>query len=555
MAQFYKQFCTESFDENGLLKDFSINCPPDFNYGYDVVDALADLEPDKEALVWCDTNSNERRFSFKDISRLSSKCTNVLKADGIQKGDRVMLMLKRHYEYWYVTVALHKLGAIVIPATNMLTAKDIIYRVQSADIKAIICTPHGEVADNVMQALPECPTLTHRYIVREDMEGFDDLTKRIENASDVFERILGSSLDPMMLYFTSGTTGHPKPVLHDYSYPLAHIVTAKHWQNVIDGGLHLTVAETGWAKASWGKIYGQWLAGSAVMAYDFDKFSPGDLLGVIEKYKVTTFCAPPTIYRFFVKHGVNRYDLSNLTYCTNAGEALSPEIYREFFEETGLKLMESFGQTETTPIVLNVVGSVAKVGSMGKPSPLYDVDLVDENGNSVAPDEEGEIVVRKPEKGRQIGMLLSYGNPEDTESFRVWRDNIYHTGDLARKDEDGYIWFVGRCDDIIKSSGYRIGPFEIESVLLEHPAVLECAITGVPDPDRGQIIKATIVLSNGYEPSEELMKELQEFVKKSTAPYKYPRAISFVQQLPKTISGKVRRVALRDQSPKASANK
>lgn len=554
MAQFYKQFCTESFDENGLLKDFSINCPPDFNYGYDVVDALADLEPDKEALVWCDTNSNERRFSFKDISRLSSKCANVLKADGIQKGDRVMLMLKRHYEYWYVTVALHKLGAIVIPATNMLTAKDIIYRVQSADIKAIICTPHGEVADNVMQALPECPTLTHRYIVREDMEGFDDLTKRIENASDVFERILGSSLDPMMLYFTSGTTGHPKPVLHDYSYPLAHIVTAKHWQNVIDGGLHLTVAETGWAKASWGKIYGQWLAGSAVMAYDFDKFSPGDLLGVIEKYKVTTFCAPPTIYRFFVKHGANRYDLSNLTYCTNAGEALSPEIYREFFEETGLKLMESFGQTETTPIVLNVVGSVAKVGSMGKPSPLYDVDLVDENGNSVAPGEEGEIVVRKPEKGRQIGMLLSYGNPEDTESFRVWRDNIYHTGDLARKDEDGYIWFVGRCDDIIKSSGYRIGPFEIESVLLEHPAVLECAITGVPDPDRGQIIKATIVLSNGYEPSEELMKELQEFVKKSTAPYKYPRAISFVQQLPKTISGKVRRVALRDQSPKASAN-
>lgn len=548
MSQFYKQFCTETFDEDGLLSDFSVNCPPDFNYGYDVVDALADLEPDKQALVWCDTDGNERRFSFGEISRLSSQCANALKADGIRKGDMVMVMLKRHYEYWYVTVALHKLGAIAIPATNMLTSKDIIYRVQSASIKAIICTPSGDVPDNVLQALPDCPSLTHRYIVRTERDGFVNLTTRIEQADNALERISNSSLDPMMLYFTSGTTGHPKPVLHDYSYPLAHIVTAKHWQNVSDGGLHLTVAETGWAKASWGKIFGQWLVGSAVMVYDFDKFSPGDLLAVMEKYKVTTFCAPPTIYRFFVKHGLGKYDLSSLAYCTNAGEALNPEIYREFFDATGIKLMESFGQTETTPIVLNVVGSEARVGSMGKANPLYDVALVDEFDNPVPPNEEGEIVVRKPESGRQIGMLVSYGSTDSTETTRVWRDGIYHTGDLARMDEDGYIWFVGRCDDIIKSSGYRIGPFEIESVLMEHEAVLECAITGVPDPDRGQIIKATIVLSSGYEPSRELSIELQEFVKKNTAPYKYPRMIAFVQQLPKTISGKVRRVALREHS-------
>lgn len=546
MEEFYKRFCTESFDKNGLLEDFSINCPPDFNFGYDVVDAIAESDPDKEALVWCDTEGNERRFTFGEISRLSSKCANALGAGGIKKGDKVMLMLKRHYEYWYVIIALHKLGAIAIPATHMLTTKDIVYRVQSANIKAVVCTPQGDVADFVAQALPQCGSLTHKYIVRERREGFINLTDRIEEASDKFERVLSSAYDPMLLYFTSGTTGLPKAVLHDYSYPLAHIVTAKYWQNVADGGLHLTVAETGWAKASWGKLYGQWLAGCAVMVYDFDKFSPRDLLGVIEKYKVTSFCAPPTIYRFFVKNGIDNYDLSNLTYCTNAGEALNPEIYKEFYEATGIKLIESYGQTETTPLVLNIAGSEARIGSMGKPNPLYDVDIVDDSGNSVGDGEEGEIVVRQPACGeRQIGMLISYGSQDD--KYRVWRDGIYHTGDIARRDGHGYFWFVGRCDDIIKSSGYRIGPFEIESVILEHPAVLECAITGVPDPERGQIIKATIVLSAGCEASEELAAELQNYVKKNTAPYKYPRVIEFVQQLPKTISGKIRRVELRRQ--------
>lgn len=547
MASFYKKFCTESFDKDGLLDSFSINCPPDFNYGYDVVDAIAQEAPNKEALVWCDTDKNERRFTFGEISRLSSKCANAFLADGIKKGDKVMLMLKRHYEYWYSIIALHKIGAIAIPATHMLTTKDIIYRVQNANIKAVVCTPQGSVADYVTASLPECPSLTLKYIVRNDKDGFINLTKRIEDAPEDLERIPNSSYDPMLLYFTSGTTGHPKAVLHDYSYPLAHIVTAKHWHNVTDGGLHLSVAETGWAKASWGKLYGQWLAGSAVMVYDFDKFLPGNLLKIIEKYKVTTFCAPPTIYRFFVKHGLKKYDLSNLTYCTNAGEALSPEIYREFYEASGIKLMESYGQTETTPLALNVVGSTARIGSMGKPNPLYNVDIVDESGNSVKDGEEGEIVVRQPEgDGRQIGILMCYG--ENNDKYRVWRDGIYHTGDIARKDEDGYIWFVGRCDDIIKSSGYRIGPFEIESVLLEHPAVLECAITGIPDPERGQIIKATIVLSPDFEPSHKLVEELQEFVKKNTAPYKYPRSIEFVHSLPKTISGKVRRVELREKA-------
>lgn len=546
MGEFYKKFCMESFDENGILEDFSINCPPDFNYGYDVVDALAEMHPDREALVYCDTEGNERRFTVGEISRLSSKCANALSADGIKKGDKVMLILKRHYEYWYIIVALHKLGAITIPATHMLTAKDIAYRVESADIKAVICTPQGDVTDFVTEA--GCEALTHRYIVRENRAGFVNLTERIENAPDTFERVSNSSSDPMLLYFTSGTTGNPKAVLHDYSYPLAHIVTAKYWQNNTVGGLHLTVAETGWAKASWGKLYGQWLMGSAVAVYDFDKFSPQDLLAVIEKYKVNTFCAPPTIYRFFVKHGIDKYDLSNLNYCTNAGEPLSPEIYKEFFDATGLKLIECYGQTETTPLVLNIAGSEHRIGSMGKPNPLYCVDIVDENGYPVKTGEEGEIVVRRPGGGeRQIGMLISYGDSQE-DKYRVWREGIYHTGDIARRDNDGYYWFVGRCDDIIKSSGYRIGPYEIESVLLEHPAVLECAITGIPDPVRGQIIKATIVLSAGCKPAKKLVEELQNFVKKNTAPYKYPRVIEFVKQLPKTISGKVRRVELRKQS-------
>jgi len=552
MTKFYAQYCKENFSKDGVLSEFSVNCPADFNFSYDVVDAIAAEDPEREALVWCDTEGNERRFTFDQMSKLSSRCANVLRQDGIGKGDRVLIILKRHYEYWYVILALHKLGAVAIPATHMLTEKDIVYRVNSASIKAVISTPTGEVAHFAAQAASACPTLTHKYIVREERDGFINLTQRIEAASEHFPRQQISVEDPMLLYFTSGTTGHPKAVVHDFAYPLAHIVTARHWQNVVPGGLHLTVAETGWAKAAWGKLYGQWLCGSAVLAYDFDKFSPGDLLRIIQDYKVTTFCAPPTIYRFFVKYGIDQYDLSALTYCTNAGEALSPEIYKQFHQATGIRLMEGFGQTETTLLIFNPVNSREKVGSMGKPNPLYNVQLVNDAGEPVAPGEEGEIVVMQPPQGgKQYGMLSSYGD-DAALSARVWRDGVYHTGDIAYQDDEGYFWYVSRGDDIIKSSGYRIGPFEIESVLLEHPSVLECAITGEPDPERGQVIKATIVLCEGYEPSETLAKELQEFVKVSTAPYKYPRIVSFVSQLPKTISGKIRRVEIRERSKKGA---
>jgi len=546
MEDFYKRFCEEAFDENGVLSKFAVKCPPDFNYAYDVVDEIARLEPARRALVWCDEAGAEASFTFEALRRLSNQTANVLASYGIGKGDRVMLILKRHYEYWYTLMALHKLGAVAVPATHMLTVKDILYRVESAGICAVVCTPDGNVSDAVLTAQEDCPTLEHLFIVRQQKAGFACLTDELAGAPETFERRPNSEDDPMLLYFTSGTTGYPKAVLHDFSYPLAHIVTAKHWQNVEPGGLHLTVAETGWAKASWGKLYGQWLAGSAVMVYDFDKFVPGDLLRVIERYQVTSFCAPPTIYRFFVKHGMTGYDLSSLKYATNAGEALNPEIYKRFYETTGLRLMEGFGQTETTLLVLNPVGSQALPGSMGRPNPLYDVMIVDEAGAETEPGRVGELVVRPRQNGKQYGIFRGY-HGDDALQESVWDGGVYHTGDTAYFDENGYYWYVGRKDDIIKSSGYRIGPFEIESVLMEHPAVLECAVTGVPDEDRGQLVKATIVLTAGYTPSDDLAKELQDYVRRVTAPYKYPRAIAFEKELPKTISGKIRRVALRSR--------
>ena len=546
MKLIYKECCHEEFDANGTLTSFSIRCPDTFNFAYDVVDRIAREDPERLALVWCNVAGEERRFNFREISARSNQTANYLKSLGIRKGDRVMLMLKRHHEYWTTILALHKLGAVAVPATHMLTVKDIVYRVQSASIKAVVCTPDGDLADYVLEAQKQCPTLTVTCIVRRPKQGFLLLDEGVAASPDRFDRVPTLSTDPLLMYFTSGTTGYPKAVIHDHSYPLAHIITARHWQNVKEGGLHLTVADTGWGKASWGKLYGQWLAGTAVMVYDFDKFVAADLMAVIQKYQVTTFCAPPTIYRFLIKEGIEGYDFSSLTYATNAGEALNYEIYRQFVEKTGVQLMEGFGQTETTLLVANLAGSRSKPGSMGKPSPLYDVHLMDRDGNEVATGEVGEIVVRPCREGRQFGIFTAYNNDEELYK-KVWKGGVYHTGDTAYRDEDGYFWYVGRVDDIIKSSGYRIGPFEIESVLMEHPAVMECAITGVPDPERGQIVKATIVLTRQYAPSPELARELQEYVKKATAPYKYPRVVEFVKELPKTISGKIRRVEIREK--------
>lgn len=550
MQGLHLKYVNESYDENGLLKSFSLNVPDHFNFGYDVVDEMARLEPNKTAMIWCNDAGEEKIFSFGDIKYYSDKTANFLKSCGIGKGDIVMLVLKRHYEFWFSIVALHKLGAVALPGTFLLTKPDFVYRFQSAKVKAIICTGDGETADHVDAADPECPTLKTKIVVHGKRPGWLSFTEGMEAADSRFERPTGAegtvTTDPMLIYFSSGTTSLPKMVCHNFAYPLGHIITGKHWQNVDPDGLHLTVAETGWGKAVWGKLYGQWIMEAAVFVYDFDRFHPKDLLEKIQKYHITTFCAPPTIYRFFIKEGMDGYDLSSLKYATTAGEALNPEVFNKFYEYTGLKLMEGFGQTETTLTVANLKGTQPKPGSMGKPTLQYDVRVVDEDCKPVAPGEVGEIVINT-EHGVPAGLFQSYyRDPERTRE--AWHDGYYHTGDTAWMDEDGYLWYVGRTDDVIKSSGYRIGPFEIESVLMEHPAVLECAVTAAPDPVRGQVVKATIVLTKKYKPSDELAKEIQNYVKKMTAPYKYPRIIEFVEDLPKTISGKIRRVEIRNKS-------
>jgi acetyl-CoA synthetase len=544
------KYVNETYDDHGTLTRFSLNIPENFNFAYDIVDEMARLEPDKRAMVWCNPQGVEKIFTYADIKKYSDKTANLLKSIGIGKGDMVMLILKRHYEFWFSIVALHKLGAIAIPGTALLTTKDLVYRFNAADVKAVICTSDGDISDYVDAALADSPTVEHRIITRSEKAGWLSFDKEVEAAGDHLERPQGADAvnvhDPMLMYFTSGTSGLPKLVGHDHTYPLAHIITAKHWQNVDPDGLHLTVAETGWGKAVWGKLYGQWIMESAVFVYDFDKFDPGDLLSKIEKYRITTFCAPPTIFRFFIKEGIEGYDLSSLKYATIAGEALNPEVFNRFYEFTGIKLMEGFGQTETTVTIANLFGMQPKPGSMGKPSPLFELDLVDESDNPVQTGEIGEIVVKTIGNGQPGVFMGYYREPERTKS--VMHDGLYHTGDTAWRDEDGYFWYVGRTDDVIKSSGYRIGPFEVESVLMEHPAVLECAVTGVPDPVRGQIIKATIVTARGYTPSDELAKRIQDHVKRQTAPYKYPRIIEFVPELPKTISGKIRRMEIREKT-------
>jgi acetyl-CoA synthetase len=550
LDQYLSQSHFSSYQD--FVENFQIRIPENFNFAYDVVDQIALKTPDKIAMVWCNDNGEEEIFTFGQMKKYSDKAANFFQSAGIRKGDPVMLILKRRFEFWFCTLALNKIGAITIPATHLLSTKDIVYRNNAADIKMIVCVPESEVIQHVEEAEPKSPTFRVKALIGEDREGWLNFNAGMDKSSKEFVRPSGvdatQNEDIMLLYFTSGTTGMPKMVNHNYIYPLGHILTAKYWQNVQDNGLHFTVADTGWAKSAWGKIYGQWISGSAVMTYDLDKFVPKKLMEVIEKYKVTTFCAPPTIYRFLIKEDLNQFDLSALKYCVVAGEPLNPEVYKQFLEATGIKLMEGYGQTECTVALATFSWMEPKPGSMGKPSPGYQIDLLDDEGHSCEVGEEGQIVIYT-RKNPPVGMFGGYYRDEKL-TRKVWHDDIYYTGDMAWRDEDGYYWFVGRIDDVIKSSGYRIGPFEVESALMEHPAVLECAITAVPDHDRGQVVKATIILSQGYQESVELAKELQEHVKKVTAPYKYPRIVEFVTELPKTISGKIRRVQIREEGEK-----
>ncbi|MDR0538982.1 MAG: AMP-binding protein [Spirochaetaceae bacterium] len=541
-----------------LRKGFAIRVPERFNFVHDVVDVYARAEPFRRALVWCDDAGNEKVFNFADIAAESARTANFLLALGIKKGDAVMLILRRRYEFWFFLLALHRLGAVAVPATNMLLAEDIAYRANMAGIKAIITLEDEALQGEVEKALPQsagvCALVTvgkprsgwlcfTQGGVTQDgtiIQGYAAYSNVMETAA---ENTAGSNSDTMLLYFTSGTSGHPKMVAHNFTYPLGHIVTAKYWQNVIDGGLHLTVAETGWAKAMWGKIYGQWLCGSAVFAYDMITFKPALLLEKMARYSVTTFCAPPTVYRYLSRQNLAAFDLSALKHCTTAGEALEPLLAKKWLDLTGLVIYEGFGQTETTLLAGTFAGMEARHGSMGKPAPGYEIDITDNDGNSCGCDMPGEIVLRL-ENGRPFGMFAGYYKDEALTSA-TFNGNLYRTGDIAQRDKDGYLWFLGRKDDMIKSAGYRISPFEVESVLVKHPAVLECAVTGVACPKRGQAVKATIVLTTGWEPNPALSRELQEFVKKQTAPYKFPRIIEFADSLPKTISGKIRRAAIR----------
>ncbi len=546
MSDLHKDYLKETFAADGTLTGVSFEIPPDFNFAYDVVDRIAREQPGRRALEWCNVAGEERTLSFEDVARESDRAASFFRSLGIGRGDRVMLILKRHYQFWFAAMALHKLGAVCIPATNQLQVKDLVYRFEAASVKAVVCTAEGEVAANVEKAVESSPGVQVRILVRGEREGWLSYVRGTAEAVP-FVRPTGADApvvsDTMLLYFTSGTTGLPKMVSHDYSYPLGHIVTAKHWHNVVPDGLHFTVSETGWAKSVWGKLYGQWLMEAGIFVYDFDRFVPAELLSRIEKYRITTFCAPPTIYRFLIKEDLTKYDLSSLRYATIAGEALNPEVFEQFLKATGLKLMEGFGQTETTVQIANFPWMEPKPGSMGRPNPMYDILLADEDGNAVRAGQVGEICIRT-DKGRPVGMFGGYLMNEQL-TRKVWHDGVYHTGDMAWRDEDGHFWYVGRDDDIIKSSGYRIGPFEVESVLMEHPAVLECAVIGVPDPVRTQVVKATVVPARGYVPSEALALELQEYVKTHTAPYKYPRILEFATELPKTISGKIRRTEIR----------
>lgn len=528
-------------DENGALKEISFNDEDNFNFAFDIVDEIAKKHPAKLAMLHIDKDKNERRFTFNDMKRASNMCANYFKALGIKKGDRVMLVLKRHYQFWFAILGLHKLGAIAIPATNLLQEHDFDYRFKAAGVSAILCTSDGDVAHQVDLAAPQCPTLTTKIIVGEKRDGWHDFNNEYGLYSTHFYRSDETPCgnDPMLMFFTSGTTGYPKIATHSYKYPLGHYITAKYWHGVYDDGLHFTISDTGWGKALWGKLYGQWLCEAAVFTYDFDRFHASDILPMFAKYNITSFCAPPTMLRMMVKEDISKYDLSSIKHMTTAGEALNLEVYKQFKKATGLRIMEGFGQTELTLTIANLVGNECKPGSMGKPVPLYDVELIDSDGNPVGCGQPGEIVVKTSDKV-PCGLFLGYyGDEEKTKE--AWHDGYYHTGDVAWRDEDGFFWYVSRTDDVIKSSGYRIGPFEIEDVIMELPYVLECGVSAAPDEVRGQVVKASIVLVKGKEASDELKKEIQEYVKSHTAPYKYPRIVEFREELPKTISGKIQR--------------
>ena len=539
----YRKFIDRKV-EDGLLQEISFKNQEQFNFAFDIVDELGTTQPEKLAMLHLSDDGTERRFTFQDLKRESARTANYFKAMGIKRGDRVMLVLKRHYQYWFSVLALHKLGAVAIPATNQLLEKDFTYRFQAGNIKAILCTADGDVSDAVDAAAVHCPGLEHKILVNGTKDGWHDFNEEYALYSSHYLRTEDAPCgsDPMLMFFTSGTSGYPKLAAHNYKYPLGHFITAKYWHRVNPDGLHFTISDTGWAKSSWGKIYGQWLCEAPIFVYDFDRFDAEKILPLFAKYQITTFCAPPTMYRMLAKQDLSRFDLSSIEHASTAGEALNPEVFRQFQNSTGLAIMEGFGQSESTLIIGNLNGNSHKLGSMGKPVPLYNVQLLNIDGEAVDPGETGEICI-DISKGLPCGLAYAYeGNDEVTAE--TWRDGWYHTGDLAWMDEDGFYWYVGRADDVIKSSGYRIGPFEIENVIMELPYILECGVSAAPDPIRGQVVKASIVLVKDFQGTDELKKEIQNYVKQRTAPYKYPRIVEFRDELPKTTSGKIIRKKL-----------
>ena len=574
------RYVDETYAPDGQLETFSVHYPDNFNFGYDVVDDIAVNDPDRRAMIWCNPEGEEHIFTFADMKRWSDKTANFLVDQGIKRGDYVLVVLRRHYQFWFVATALAKIGAVMVPATFMLKEHDLEYRLNGASISSIICTSVGEISQIADNVIDECPSVTSRILVNGagggttkyddegnliavagtvgaalsgeegicaasiEREGWVDFNSGVRAASEVFERRDTAAADPMLMYFSSGTSGNPKMVLHNSGYAVAHLITAKHWHNVQPDGVHFTIADTGWGKAVWGKYYGQWLMEACVLTYDFDRFNAGEILSLISKYQVTTLCCPPTMYRLMMSENFDAYDLSSLQYSTTAGEALNPDLLNFWKEHTGLTIYEGFGQTETPLTIANLKHSTPRSGSMGKPVPLYDVEIQRDDGSRCNTGETGEICIRM--EPRPAGIMMEYYRDPEKTANAIY-DGWYHTGDTAWVDEDGYFWYVGRNDDVIKSSGYRIGPFEIESELLEHEAVRECAVTGVPDPVRGFAVKATVVLADGFEGSDELTRELQAWVKHRTAPYKYPRIVEYVDALPKTVNGKIRRVAIRQK--------
>ena len=535
------KFITTTTNEDGVCDSIEFHNEDKFNFAFDVIDEIGRAYPEKVAMIHIAEDMTERKFTFKDIKEYSSQAANYFKSLGIKKGDRVLLVLKRNYQFWFAILGLHKLGAIAIPATNQLVVHDYEYRFNSAGVSAVVVTADGKATDYVDEAQKNCPTLKTKIIANGSKEGWHNFDEEFGLFSRRFVRDEDSACgdDPMLMLFTSGTTGYPKIATHSHKYPLGHFITAKYWHCVQRDGIHFTISETGWGKALWGKLYGQWLCESCVFVYDFERFDASKILPMFAKYNITTFCAPPTMYRMLIKQDISQYDLSSIVHATTAGEALNPEVFKQFEKSTGLRIHEGFGQTETTLSIATLNGTAIKIGSMGKPTPLYDVDIVDPDGRPVADGETGEIVIRT-DSSVPCGLFLGYYNNEEATN-EVYHDGLYHTGDTAWRDEDGYLWYVGRVDDVIKSSGYRIGPFEIENVIMELPYVLECGVSAAPDEVRGQVVKASIVLTKGTEGTEELKKEIQEYVKKNTAPYKYPRIVVFRDELPKTISGKIMR--------------